>query len=342
VDKTTQIERQINIYKSEVKQYANGYSFNPVTIHSSILCNGNFSNSIIIEFYDFKKQRMISAKTSTIEKFISSDNIFTLFDLNIRLNTTITKEYHFIDYLKGGMQLALSIGIDFTGSNGDPRDETSLHNITKGQPTQYERAIRSCGEIVAYYDYDQLFPVYGYGAILPGNKDVSHCFNINYTNDPNINTINNVIQTYKGILPNIHLSGPTFFAPLINQMINSIKYSSNTSQVYHILLILTDGIINDMEDTIDAVVEASFLPMSIIIVGIGMNDFSNMDILDADDNPLYDRRRRKARRDIVQFVPFYKFQNDSQKLSEEVLEEIPYQVVEHYKIVGMPPGDPLK
>ena len=32
----------------------------------------------------------------------------------------------------------------------------------------YEKAIKSCGDIVAYYDYDQLFPVFGYGAILPG------------------------------------------------------------------------------------------------------------------------------------------------------------------------------
>ena len=49
------------------------------------------------------------------------------------------------------------------------------------------------------------------------------------------------------------------------------------------LLILTDGEITDMEDTIKAIVDASFLPMSIIIVGVGNADFSNMEILDADN-----------------------------------------------------------
>jgi hypothetical protein len=42
---------------------------------------------------------------------------------------------------------------------------------------------------------------------------------------------------------------------------------------YFVLLIITDGIISDMQQTIDAVVDASFLPMSLIIVGVGNEDF---------------------------------------------------------------------
>ena len=40
------------------------------------------------------------------------------------------------------------------------------------------------------------------------------------------------------------------------------------------LLILTDGVINDMANTIDVIVAASYLPMSIIIVGVGAADFT--------------------------------------------------------------------
>ena len=43
---------------------------------------------------------------------------------------------------------------------------------------------------------------------------------------------------------------------------------------YFILLILTDGVINDMQQTISKVIDASNLPISIIIVGIGEEDFS--------------------------------------------------------------------
>ena len=54
-----------------------------------------------------------------------------------------------------------------------------------------------------------------------------------------------------------------------------------------ILLIITDGIINDMKETIDQIVRGSSLPLSIIIVGVGDADFESLDQLDADDEPLY-------------------------------------------------------
>jgi hypothetical protein len=42
-----------------------------------------------------------------------------------------------------------------------------------------------------------------------------------------------------------------------------------------------------MQETIDEIVRGSSLPLSIIIVGVGDNDFSTMEILDADHEPLY-------------------------------------------------------
>lgn len=68
---------------------------------------------------------------------------------------------------------------------------------------------------------------------------------------------------------------------------------SQHNQKYLILLIITDGIINDMEKTIDEIVRGSSLPLSIIIVGVGDADFSSMDILDADDEPLYSKKYKK-------------------------------------------------
>lgn len=45
---------------------------------------------------------------------------------------------------------------------------------------------------------------------------------------------------------------------------------------YFVLLILTDGEIHDMEPTKTSIVQASHLPLSIIIIGIGNEDFVNM------------------------------------------------------------------
>lgn len=73
------------------------------------------------------------------------------------------------------------------------------------------------------------------------------------------------------------------------------------------LLILTDGAIHDMDQTVNLLVNNCKLPLSIIIVGIGNADFSNMNTLDG-DNGLYNSSGAKAVRDIVQFVPFNQVQ----------------------------------
>ena len=52
-------------------------------------------------------------------------------------------------------------------------------------------------------------------------------------------------------------------------------------------------------DTIDEIVRASSLPLSIIIVGVGEANFDAMETLDADDAPLVSRGVR-MQRDIVQ------------------------------------------
>ena len=51
-------------------------------------------------------------------------------------------------------------------------------------------------------------------------------------------------------------------------------------------------------------VKACDLPLSIIIIGIGNEDFKKMEILDADDVPLVSSWGETMKRDIVQFVPF--------------------------------------
>lgn len=69
-----------------------------------------------------------------------------------------------------------------------------------------------------------------------------------------------------------------------------------------------------------------------MIVGVGNADFSKMDVLDADDEPLYSKKyNKKMSRDIVQFVEFNKFKHDPVLLAKEVLEEIPGQVIDFFQ-----------
>jgi hypothetical protein len=106
------------------------------------------------------------------------------------------------------------------------------------------------------------------------------------------------------VIHNVIFSGPTLFTPVLSTtsaMIESLGCRQD-SQKYGILLILTDGTINDMETTIRTLISASSLPLSVLIVGIGSADFSEMKRLDS-DNGLLSAQGVTAMRDIVQFVP---------------------------------------
>jgi vacuolar-type H+-ATPase subunit F/Vma7 len=51
---------------------------------------------------------------------------------------------------------------------------------------------------------------------------------------------------------------------------------------YYVLILLTDGQIDDFADTVDKIIEASSLPLSIVIVGLGDGDFTQIEKFDQD------------------------------------------------------------
>ncbi|KAL6135461.1 hypothetical protein ACLB2K_067689 [Fragaria x ananassa] len=59
---------------------------------------------------------------------------------------------------------------------------------------------------------------------------------------------------------------------------NSLFHGNNK---YYVLLIIT--ILTNLQETTDALVRASDLPLSILIVGVGRTDFKQMEIFDADN-----------------------------------------------------------
>ena len=229
----------------------------------------------------------------------------------------------FLNFIEEGLEIGLGIGIDFTGSS------RSLHQ-GKGLSNEYETAIRFCGDIVANYDNDKKFPVYGFGATLHNSSFNKMAFPINFNKkDPEIYTIDNVIKVYHECLKKIDLGYPTEYHHIFKHYIDSVIEENNPNK-YNILLFLTDGSYDDRQDTINEIVRASKLPISIIIIGLGGYSFEGMDELDGDDKPLTNSKGEKWVRDICQFVPFNKYKNDPKLLSEKVLEEIPKQVCDYY------------
>lgn len=188
------------------------------------------------------------------------------------------------------------------------------------------------------------FEILGFGAKIPPNGEISHQFPLNGNpKQPHCSSIDEILLHYENCLKTVELYGPTNFAPVINNTI-AIASEFQDGKHYFVLLIITDGIISDMKETKHAVISASSLPISIIIVGVGNANFNRMDQLDSDELRLR-VDGRYAERDIVQFVPLNKFlkSNKSTKiksnaeLAKNVLAEIPYQFVSYMEKVGYKP-----
>ncbi|CAN9511982.1 unnamed protein product [Ophioblennius macclurei] len=253
--------------------------------------------------------------------------------------------YSFLDFVMGGCQINFTVGIDFTGSNGDPRTPESLHYMSPDGLNQYLSALWCVGQVVQDYDADKLFPAFGFGAKLPPDyKEANHEFALNFNpSSPYCQGIEGIVGAYRMVLPKLGFSGPTNFSPLINHVASRAASAAHedTASQYLVLLILSDGAVTDFDQTRDAIVRASRLPMSIIMIGVGPYDFRELEILSGEDGILKSTVGEATARDIVHFVPFTKFEDAPMTaLAQAVLAEVPSQLVSYYKMRGLTPSKP--
>ena len=240
----------------------------------------------------------------------------------------LIEENSFIDYLRQGMNINLTIAIDYTTSNGEVENINSLHYVKNDGLNEYETVMDIIGTILSEYDNDKRYPLFGFGGQPNWFSKASHCFPLNRDpENPFLEGYDEVKRVYRSTLCEIDLSGPTFLHELI---LKQIELSDKAGDgVYQILLILTDGDLHDYQETVDAIVEASYRPISILIIGIGFENFLLLKKLDGDKKLLENSRGKKCTRDIVQFVPFRKFADNLAGFAKEALMEIPTQLMKY-------------
>jgi len=232
----------------------------------------------------------------------------------------------FSDYVRAGtLNIDFCVGIDFTSSNGDPRIPGTQHYSRDGMMNDYEEAIAALGSTIEKYSSSQEYPVWGFGAKYGGT--VRHIFQCG--GSPTANGTQGVLDAYRTVFEtDLIMSGPTVINSVLRQAAARSKkfYNaplSKTNMGYCVLLVLTDGIVNDLQSTQELVRSYRELqiPLSVIVVGIGRADFTEFHKWN--HAPLDIRGR-------FQFVEFREHQFDPDTLARKALLNIPHEIVDYF------------
>eukprot|EP00547_Thalassionema_nitzschioides_P002057 CAMPEP_0194209022 /NCGR_PEP_ID=MMETSP0156-20130528/7294_1 /TAXON_ID=33649 /ORGANISM="Thalassionema nitzschioides, Strain L26-B" /LENGTH=570 /DNA_ID=CAMNT_0038936107 /DNA_START=4374 /DNA_END=6083 /DNA_ORIENTATION=+ len=361
-----------NVYRSEKVKDNLSPNWKDATVSLSVLNQGEMEKPILIQVFDHESDgdHKLMGKVETSVKELTTLVGSTL-DLKLKGSSTgtlniqkvelagveqLTKKMEevsinpvtpvatfvpppsaptFADYIGGGCEINVGVAIDFTGSNGDPRKPGTLHYLSKdGTLNDYEKAITSILHVLAPYDSNQQFPVWGFGAKYGGV--VRHCFQCGPEAEVHgtEGIINAYHQTFKS---GLIMSGPTVFDEVLQKAAAKAQASQNEAaaqgkQAYTVLLILTDGAVSDPGATARVLQQIGTAPLSVVIVGVGSADFTTMQFLD-DASP--------SHLDIAQFVPFNQYRDSSVSLSAQTLNEIPDQLVNYFQRNSIQPLPPV-
>jgi hypothetical protein len=345
------------VYTSKVKKLTLNPTWKQIGIDMVRFNSGNDKKLLRFEVFDWDR----NSSPDYIGKFeanfetIREKNTFEIINdekkakkSNYKNSGTMTFEniryaegFSFSTFPLHGTEIAVVFSIDFTSSNGTPREADSLHKIIDKKElndfsklNHYQKAITSIGQVLESYDTNKEFAVYGYGAQFNNDEKMRFDYPLNSNEkNPNVKGIQGVLDAYYSTLETVKLGFPTNFAPMIDIIARNVRKEGCTKvkdttilKQYTILVIITDGDITDMEQTLDAIKRATDLPLSIVIIGVGDNDFSSMEKLDADNIQI--SGGGKKIRDIVQFVPLNKYIDNPDVLASETLAEVPSQFFE--------------
>ncbi|CAG01174.1 unnamed protein product, partial [Tetraodon nigroviridis] len=341
------------------EQIRSSSSWQTISYHVCLLIGNLIHQTIKVEVYDWDRDGshdFIGEFSTSYRELSRGQSQFNVYEVinpkkkvkkkNYLNSGTVTLlsflvdvEVTFLDYIKGGTQINFTVAIDFTASNGNPAQPTSLHYMSPYQLNAYAMALKAVGEIIQDYDSDKMFPALGFGAKLPPDGRISHEFALNGNpQNPYCAGIDGVMEAYYQSLKSVQLYGPTNFSPVVNHVARYAASVKDGSQ-YFVLLIITDGV--DLRYGSNQRVHCQ-----------------SMIELDGDEIRI-SSRGRYAERDIVQFVPFRDYIDRTgnhilsmARLAKDVLAEIPDQFLSYMRTRGIkpspapppytPPGQPLQ
>eukprot|EP01026_Neomeris_dumetosa_P012529 TRINITY_DN14368_c0_g1_i6.p2 TRINITY_DN14368_c0_g1~~TRINITY_DN14368_c0_g1_i6.p2 ORF type:complete len:347 (+),score=52.39 TRINITY_DN14368_c0_g1_i6:46-1086(+) len=261
------------------------------------------------------RQQSMASSFGTIEYGLITDEAFQA----IGDRYTTVEEVGRDMELSGVGKVELIIGVDFSKSNKWAGRKSfggkCLHQVDgNGGSNPYEEVIAIIARTLGHMDPDNLIDCYGFADVSTMDSAV---FSFN-PGDMACQGVEGALSRYRELAQTVELSGPTSFGPIIRQALRVVQENDYR---YHLLVIISDGGITRNVDPVpeglspweqdskDALVEASYYPLSVITVGVGDGPWDVMRYFD--DN-------LKRQFDNFQFVDFMKIKKKVQRGGQQM------------------------
>mmetsp|Transcript_12908 Transcript_12908/g.17331 ORF Transcript_12908/g.17331 Transcript_12908/m.17331 type:complete len:597 (+) Transcript_12908:343-2133(+) len=238
-------------------------------------------------------------------------------------------------YIEGGCLFNLAVAIDFSASNGDPRQMGNLHYASSwgDDKNEYERALHDVGSVLAKHDTEQRHPFWGFSGKFQGQIRQS------FQCGPNaeVQGIDGIQSAYRSMFTSrsgMSMSEPTTITDVIKTAAHYAKKKSEQARYekclsYTVLMIITDGKLEDFTKEGRTIYDANDAPMSIVAVGVGSADFTGMRYLND-----IDRNGRK----MFNFLPYDVLKSNPRMIEKVTMEKVSEQLVQYFTSHGIKPG----
>ncbi|CAJ0559831.1 unnamed protein product, partial [Mesorhabditis spiculigera] len=310
-------------YRTRYREQNLNPKWKPFEVHIDQLCYGDKNRPFLIECYDWDQDGnhdLVGSCTTTVNRLTSGDDVSLSLIHERRPESRKYVDSGQLHFTKSTAGSTSRFWILFRAVRNSTSPSRSI--------SPYETAIRAIGEICQFYNASKVFNGFGFGAKLPKSDQTLYNFPLNIeTGEPRCDGVDGLVKSYRSALRHVILSGPADFAPTIRFAAQRAASLPANGSKYSVLLILTNGIIADMERTKEQVVKASSLPLSVIIVGVGYDSFDEMKFVQ-----------------MRNFLPPHRHLNEEEltdareNLAKEVLQEIPIQLTSYMKSRGIYPS----
>ena len=250
-------------------------------------------------------------------------------------NNKYNNKVSIFDFLKAGMRLSSFIAIDF--SNGKNKKSLSESDIN------YSKIMKQILHKMLAYNKNNQFFIFGYGAKLRNSNNFEilyrSVFNLNMKDKNSAICYEKVIEEYKKCLSNIISDEKIYLSSVIRKITKEI-YNSYDLRYYNVLFILSRELTaeEDNQEIIDVFIESGYLPLSIIIICEGQNNFYKMNKFYGSQIKKSSNKMNKIRNNI-KCITFSDYDENEERMIESCLREINLHIIEYFRLNNCTPAE---